>query len=443
MIKRRGPAARNESRRPRRRRSAREVALDVLIRVEKDGAFAAAALDVEVGRASLDGRDAALTTELVMGVLRWQRELDRVLAQHVRRGLSSLDETIHAALRLGTYQMSDEIRIPRHAAVSETVKLVRDRRGKGGAGLVNAVLRNIGRAGGAELDSSRALPSWLMKRFEQDHGAETARELSKVSVIRPTLGIRTTHLGRRTGSSEELIESILHEAPDASIAPSELLPDAYFATGLGPLRRLTAFREGQVVVQDVGAQACANMLDIEPGHHVLDACAGRGGKTAFFADKIGEKASIDAADRLPRKLETLLEEFERLSLPKPKTVCVDLERGTAGLQPQYDRVFLDVPCSGTGTLARRPEIRWRLSKDSVAELVKTQTKMLSRCLDLVAPGGVLVYCTCSLLDEEGPARVEAALQSREGSFEKEEELRLFPHEHGTDGFYAARLVHQR
>jgi 16S rRNA (cytosine967-C5)-methyltransferase len=383
--------------RPRRGKGARDVALEVLLRVQRDGAFAAAALDSEIRKGAIEGREAALATELVMGVLRWQGELDRILEGHVNRGLSSLDDVVHAALRLGAYQLSEECRVPQHAAVSETVKLIRALRSKGSAGFGNAILRSIGRSGGVLLDASRTLPEWLFERFAESYGRDVAVELARGSVEQPWLGLRLTGAARKTLSVEEVIRSVLTDAPKAQIEGSELAPQALRARSLGPLRGLTVFRDGAVVVQDVGAQACAHLLDAQPGHRLLDACAGRGGKTLFFADMTDGEAHIDAADRHPRKLEILESEVARLGLEGVRTVCVDLERGAAGLEPGYDRIFLDVPCSGTGTLARRPEIRWRLNPDKITGLVRTQAKLLDRCLELLAPSGVLVYCACSLL----------------------------------------------
>jgi len=415
------------------------VALDVLLRVQRDGAFAAAALDSEIRKGTLEGRDAALATELSLGVLRWQAELDRVLEGHVNRVLASLDDIVQAALRLGVYQLSEECRVPQHAAVSETVKLIRALRGKGSAGFGNAILRSIGRSGGVVLDSRRTLPEWLFERFTETYGRETALALAQASVEQPWLGLRLTRAGRQRLSREDVLRLLLTESPKAQVEVVELAPHALRARSLGPLRGLTVFSDGALVVQDVGAQACASLLGAEPGHRLLDACAGRGGKTLFFADMLDGAAHIDAVDRHPRKLEILESERVRLGIGGVRTVCIDLERGTGGLEPGYDRVFLDVPCSGTGTLARRPEIRWRLNPDKITALVATQAKLLDRCIELLGAGGSLVYCACSLLEEEGRGQIEAVLKRHGDRLELVQELRLLPHEHGTDGFYAARL----
>jgi 16S rRNA (cytosine967-C5)-methyltransferase len=186
------------------------------------------------------------------------------------------------------------------------------------------------------------------------------------------------------------------------------------------------------------------LLDLAPGHQVLDACAGRGGKTTLLASLGLGGITLDAADRHPGKLGQLQKEAKRLNLPTIRTVPVDLLVGTGDLAPSYDRILLDAPCSGTGTLARRPEIRWRLQPDDITRLAQTQWRLLQRCLDLLRPGGVLLYCSCSLLPDEGTGHLDRLLaESPPGQYAVTRRLQLVPHRHGTDGFFAARVARLR
>lgn len=432
----RGPK-RNPHRKP-RASTARSVALDVLLRVENDGAFATAALVSALSRADLSREDRALATELVLGVLRWRRALDGQLAPRCSRPLDRLDPAVLGALRLGAYQLAARSRIPPHAAVNESVALIRARRRVAKAsGLVNAVLRALTQDPPRTLDPGEALPEWLMARLERAWGSDLAGELARWSTEVPWTGLRVEprHLSR-----EALIRTLADEAPRATLEPGRLSPLAVLSRGLGPHDGLPSFRRGWFTVQDQGAQVCTLLLDLGPGQRVLDACAGRGGKTSLLASLALGRATIEAADRHPRKLAQLERDFARLGLTQVRTVAVDLEVGSGDLAPSYDRILVDVPCSGTGTLARRPELRWRLGPETIARLTEVQARILDRSISLLAPGGVLVYCSCSLLPEEGRGQVERALQAhRDRGLRLHRELVLLPHQHQTDGFYAARL----
>lgn len=425
------------------RPGAREIALDVLLRVERGGAYAAPTLESELKKSGLERRDRALATELVFGILRWRGALDLELAQRVERGLDGLDATVLACLRLGAYQLLGGLRIPPHAAVSESVTIAKARRGKGPAGLVNGVLRKLAKSKTKPLEPIDALPKWLSERFANVYGSQELLEIARASTEQPWTGIRLEH---RSGlSREELASSLLEEVPTAVIEIGSFSPLALRTRRLGQIQRLSGFESGAFSVQDEGAQLCAMLCDTSPGQKILDACSGRGGKTTLLASCTLGSASIDAADRHPRKLKQLEAELVRIGLDGVRTVAVDLERGSAGLDPPYDRILLDVPCSGTGTLSRRPEIKWRLNAEDVERLVGVQARLLDRCFDLLRPGGALVYCACSLLPEEGEHQVVRLLRERRAPGERAactHQLRLLPHRHETDGFYAARLVRE-
>jgi 16S rRNA (cytosine967-C5)-methyltransferase len=419
--------------------SPRGAALRALLRVERDGAYAAAALDAELARSRMSPSDRGLATDLVLGVLRWRGALDARIARWCHRPIEQLDLEVLVALRLGAYQLAGHLRVPPHAAVNETVALVRSaRRTTAAAGLVNAVLRGISGSPEPLTDARQALPEWIFTKLERAYGPEQAHALAAWSTEAPWTGLR---VNPRRGSREELIERLRVDAPDAVLRPGERSPLAVLARSLGPVAALASYREGWFAVQDEGAQVCALLLDLEPGQHVLDACAGRGGKTTLLASMADGRATLDAADRSPRKLEHLAAEIERLGLGGLRTVSVDLEVGSGDLRPPYDRILADVPCSGTGTLSRRPEIRWRLTPGDVERLIEAQRVILDRCLSMLAPHGVLVYCACSLFPEEGVDQVRLAIQRHPG-LRLDREVTLLPHRDGTDGFHAARLVRQ-
>ncbi len=425
----------------RARKTARDVALKVLSRVEEDAAFASSALDAELSRAKLSRSDSGLAHELVLGVLRWRGALDQRIRSSCHRPLDKLDPVVLRVLRLGAYQLYGPLRVPDHAAVSESVNLLRaqGRIGARASGLVNAVLRALAkRVADNPMSPNEALPYWLFSRLEQEWGRAEAEDFARISTEEPWTGLRveTNKIDRAA-----LVARIEAETPRAVIRLGSLSPLAVRVRSLGPIPSSKSFREGCFAVQDEGAQLCTLLLDVGPGMRVLDACAGRGGKTTLLASMTMGRAELDAADKYPRKLAGLRKELERLGLGGVRAVPVDLEVGVGNLSPPYDRIFVDVPCTGTGTLARRPEIRWKLKPEDIDHLVKKQRRILSRCLSLLSPRGVLVYCSCSVLPEEGREQVRHALsRQHDDGLCLTRELSLLPHRHGTDGFYAARIA---
>lgn len=424
-----------------RGKTAREVALQVITRVERDAAFASSVLDTELSRARLERSDSGLATELVLGVLRWREALDHRIHSHCHRPLDQLDPVVLHVLRLGAFQILSHLRIPDHAAVNESVNLLRGQQGKTAraTGLVNAVLRAISRgAADHPLNPNEALPYWLFSRLENTWGRSEAEAFAATSTKEPWTGLR---IETKKTHREGLVERLSREAPRAEIRLGGHSPLAVLTRSLGRIPSLPSFREGLFTVQDEGAQVCTLLLDIGAGQRVLDACAGRGGKTTLLASLAMGRAEVEAADKHPRKLERLGKEVARLGLAPVRTTAVDLEIGSGELSPPYDRILVDVPCSGTGTLARRPEIRWKLKPDDLLRLVETQRKILDRCLSLLAPRGVLVYCACSVLPEEGREQARHLIERyRDSGLSLDRELTLLPHRHGTDGFYAARIA---
>ncbi|MFO8072629.1 MAG: transcription antitermination factor NusB [Polyangia bacterium] len=393
--------------------SAREVALRVLDRVERGGAFAAAALEAELAGLD-DSRDSALATELVYGVLRRRSWLDRLLESASRRGLRGLEPSVLNALRLGAYQIAFLERIPARAAVFETVSQVKRGRAPGLAGLTNALLRRLaarpreellppaGIEGQlADLAARLGLPSWLLERWIAERGRKGAAELAR-AFARPAP--RAMRVNAARASREELLARYRDRVRAGRLSPWALeVDDAELA------RRLD--EAGLAVHQDEGAQLVALAVEARPGDRVLDACAGRGGKTGALAALIGADLARErllAVDVGRSKLERSSFELERLGLGA-RTATIDLARDPQQLEGEFDRVLLDAPCSGSGTLGRRPEIRWRLDPAALERLVEIQDSLLEAVIPRLAPGGRLVYAVCSLLTEEGAGHLEPLL----------------------------------
>jgi 16S rRNA (cytosine967-C5)-methyltransferase len=435
--------------------SARSVAARVLVRVEKDRAFAAAALDAELGRAvQLDPRDRALATELVYGVLRLKPWLTARLARHASRGLKTTDVEMMAPMLVCAYELAALERVPAFASVNEAVNLVRARRGAKVAGFANALLRKVaadGRASASDLDAAtwESAGSWLKSALVRVLGDDGARAFLANTREPPPLGLRVD-----TASREEVIAAIASAKPDAMLSPGAVSPRAILVRGGGATKELLAAAPSGVVVQEEGAQVVGLALGVRAGDVVLDACAGRGGKTSLFVRQAtagGASGAVDASDLHPQKLERLKMELASLGLAPRATYAVDLSKGVGAIAGLYDRVLVDAPCTGTGTLRRRPEIATGRDAASLAEIARTQIAIALRASSLVKKGGRLLYAVCSILREEAED-VVAEILARDSSLSPSAfddptamsvagadatSFRLLPHVHGTDGYFAA------
>jgi 16S rRNA (cytosine967-C5)-methyltransferase len=435
--------------------SARRLALEVLRRVEEGGAFASRALDAAIeGAGAIDPRDAALATELVYGTLRRAPILDAALARHSRRPLEELDPAARLALRMGAYQIL-YLRVPPHAAVGDTVEVVKGLDHGRASGYVNAVLRalaeepNLPEAPPLSEDPANhlvlahALPRWIADEWLAWLGPEAANDLAAAMNEPAPLCLRSP---RR----DELRRRLAAAGLGAS--PTIRSPDGVILEG-GPVRAAEqAAGDVPFQVQDEGAQLVSRYAlgDLAPGRRprVLDACAAPGAK-AFHLAEIG--AEVVAVEVHPRKAEELREVAKQRKL-KLQVICADASRPLPKLELQsFDAVLVDAPCSGLGTLRRHPEIKSRRGAGDVTRLARLQRELVERCATYLKPGGWLTYSVCTLTREEGPALVAELLASGwkrapapttfpADTLTPEGDLLTLPHRHGADGFYAARLI---
>jgi len=426
--------------------AARWAAYQVLRRVEQERGFAGDLLHSPLTSA-LDERDAALAEELALGVLRWQGELDRIISEAGGRPAQALDLEVRIALRLGAYQLLRLDRIPARAAVSESVEIVKRARKSSAAGLVNAVLRKAAShvRPGTLPEAARAVPAWLLERWRRRFGASLAEKLALQTLNPPPVFLR---LNARFDTEETLR---LLAAEGVATERAEL---PYCCKVLaGRPARTECFRQGRIRLQDLGSQRIVPLLALEPQHRFLDLCAAPGGKTfqaleqrmPYRASGVHAPDSTDTAssgaepgglavacDRVPERLLTM----RRLATLPVAMVALDAACELP-FRTRFDRILVDAPCSGTGTLARNPEIKWKLRPEDIGELAARQKAMLSRALPLLAPAGRLVYSTCSLEPEENEEVVNAVLGSGIRIVETHVWL---PGENQGDGFFACVIA---
>ena len=414
---------------------ARLAAFRILEQVE-NGAFSSVLLAAEEPR--LKAVDRALCHELVLGVLRWQLLLDRIVEQFSKKRIESLDRGVRIALRLGLYQLRFLTRIPASAAVNESVSLVRKARLSSAAAFVNALLRRAVRE--PEYDPAADVsdpiekiavrtshPAWLIERWASWLDLDEAEAFARANNEVPPTAFRV--VSKRVNQSEILSKL---SAAGAALESSSLVDGAWRVSGTTSLlRELSA--AGEIYLQDEASQLVAQLVDAKRGERVLDLCAAPGGKTTMMADRSGDRAFVIAADRSTTRMETVVATTRLHQLEGIRPVILDAASPLPFWPETFDKVLVDAPCSGTGTLRRNPEIRWRLTPDDIVVLAEQQKRILSRALEMVKPGGRLVYSTCSVEREEN----EDVIREVPDQFRVVKTIRTWPHREGSDGFFVA------
>ena len=423
----------------------REIAARILGKRRFSDDYTETLLERALMPARLSPADRGLTQELVFGIIRWQETLDWLIARKTqgrtqKPGLQDL-------LRLGLYQIFWLDRIPDHAAVHETVEQAK-RDGFGSqAGFINAVLRGYLR----ENEETRALlnelktsqpalgyshPEWLVTRWQKQFGDERTRQLLESNNTPPKNFARLNSL--RTDATK-LIEAWRNENVDYDFVTRDWTGEnlMFELKSHPPLTTLESFQKGWFYIQDPSTVLAVRELDPRPSETILDLCAAPGGKTTFIAQLMNNQGRIIAHDNVPDRLKLIQENITRLGVTCAET--------TSSLDPRlstFDRILVDAPCSNTGVLRRRVDLRWRIQPDEIERLRATQLDLLQKSAARLKPGGTLVYSTCSLEPEENTALVQQFLATQPG-FKLERERQLLPFVDGVDGAYVARMVKAR
>jgi 16S rRNA (cytosine967-C5)-methyltransferase len=462
--------------------SSRQIAYFALRDVHK-GAFVDVAIDKILQKFALCDRDRRLVTELVYGCVRRQRTLDAIIDEIGKKKAHQQPKDLRTILHLGLYQLRYQERIPVSAAVNTTVELAKEFGFAKLTGVVNGMLRQYIRMSEGEgeifflsspspakfaegkipepqvphspiegLGIIHSFPDWIIDVWVQQFGLEETEKLCEWMNQTPTIDLRVNPLRSSVEQVEKAFESASVELEKLTYLPQGLR----LVGSSGAIKNLPGFNEGWWTVQDSSAQLVSYLLDPQPEEVIIDACAAPGGKTTHIAELMQDKGKIWACDKTTSRLRKIEENAVRSQLKSIQTLSTD-SRNLPQFQNLADRVLLDAPCSGLGTLHRHADARWRQTPKSVQELAKLQQELLLSTSKLVKPGGVLVYSTCTLHPAENENIIESFLIANpDWKIESPSPnspianyfvnncnargwLKVLPHQHNMDGFFMVRL----
>lgn len=437
---------------------AREAAVKVITRFERSDAYLDKLMNGELEHRNFSQQDKALFGELVHGVIRWRWKLDWVLTGFYRGDYLKCLNIVKNALRVALYQILFLDRIPEHAAINEAVETVKRIQGEKIAGVVNGVLRNITR----NIDKIRypvyeedkvyyytimqSHPRWMIKRWIDLFGEEETVKLLEMNNKRPYTTVRVNTL------NSDVSEVMAYlRATNIDFSQSGYNEESLIIKSKGvDIKNLSIFIDGKITVQDTSASLATNLASAKPGDHIIDLCAAPGGKSFGLAQQIQNQGEIIAIDKYPSKLRFISEGSERLGI----TSIITKEADSSQLESEagYDIVFLDAPCSGLGTIQKKPDIKWKRDRDDIKLLNDTQNSLLDNAAKLVKPGGAIIYSTCTIEPEENENIVNKFLTEHDNfkidpaenylpdAVCKDGFMQTLPHVHECDGAFAARII---
>lgn len=432
-------------------------AVKILNRIDRTDAYLDKLLDIEIKNSNLSGLDKSLLFEIVHGVTRWLGRIDWILNGFYKGQFSKCIPNVKNAMRVALYQILFLDKVPEYAAVNEAVEFVKKLQGQKPADLTNAVLRNIIRSKDsirypdpnediiAYFSAYYSHPTWMVKRWINRYGKDETEKLLISNNNKPLLTIRVNGLVSNYEEMNSLLNSV-----DLKFTNGKFLPEFIRLSALSNITDWEYFHKGYFTVQDESTGLPIKLLDVKPGMRVLDLCAAPGGKTAYIADVMQNSGEIIALDRFESRLKILQKNLNRLKVTNVKTIIIDANEYED--EHGFDRVLIDAPCSGLGTLTKKPDLKWKRDLGDIRKIVNIQYELLKKGASLLRNGGFIVYSTCTIEPEENIEIIKKFLldfpnfklinPGNAFSAELIDEngcVRTLPHLHGLDGSFAARL----
>jgi len=439
----------------------RQIVLNALRDVIIKEAYAEVGLDRALQKQDLSPQDYRFVSELVYGIVRRQRTLDALIDQFATKPASQQPPKLRLILQIGFYQLRYLTQVPPSAAVDTSVELAKTNGLNQLAGVVNGILRQYIRQTETgndplsfpqdpiqQLGILHSFPDWMIQLWWDEFGPETASQLAQWFNQSPSLDLRINPLLTTRDAVEKAFqktEIVYTSLPLLSLA-------LRLATGVGNIQKLPGFQQGWWTVQDLSAQLVSYLLNPQPGETIIDACAAPGGKTTHIAELMGDQGIIWACDRAANRLKKVTSNAQRLQLQSIQT-CVGDVRELSQFDGIADRVLVDAPCSGLGTLHRRADLRWRQTSQNLAALAGLQQEILSCATSWLQPQGIIVYATCTINPLENEDVIQAFLTDHPqweidpppktfpalSLVSSSGWLKMIPTEHNSDGFFMVRL----
>lgn len=441
------------------KKNVREVALDILLQIEKNQAYSNLLLNQSIKRENLNDKDIGLLTEMVYGTIQRKNTLDFYLSSFVKGGLKKLEQWVLVLLRLSLYQIVYLDRVPERAAVHEAVEIAKKKGHKGISSMVNGILRSLLREGVPSFDKvtnkterlalELSHPTWLIERWSEQFGIDKAKEICEINAIPPIVTARVNQVANMDRNAvlsllEE--EGVNGELGDLSVDGIKIIH--------GTLPKTRLYKEGMLTIQDESSMLVARALGVEQGMKVLDSCAAPGGKTTHIAELMNNEGEVYALDLHEHKVKLIDEQAKRLKLSIIKTTALDSRKAQDVYSPEsFDCILVDAPCTGLGVIRRKPDIKWQKQVKDIEKIAFIQTEILEAVAPLLKPGGRLVYSTCTIDSEENEQIVTNFLK-KHNEFQVDETvkerlpekaqslchngmLQLLPSDFQTDGFFIA------
>ena len=435
----------------------REVALKTLYKIDKEEAYSNIALDenIKENRNQLDDRDIGFISEIVYGVTSWKLTIDEIIKKYSNIKLKKISPWILNILRMGIYQIIFLDKVPKSAAVNESVNLAKRYGHKGSRNFVNAILRKIDKKDYEaffeienpieRISKTTSMPTWIIQELLKDNDIKKVEEICKASNIKPKVTIRVNTL--KTDK-----ETVKKQLIERNIIVNEgELEDFLILEKAKNIEQLDLFKQGYFTVQDEGAGLVAKIVNPKPNEWILDACSSPGGKTTYMAELMENKGKIVAWDLHPHRVKLVEENAKRLGIHIVETKCQDAMIYNETYKEIFDKILLDVPCLGIGVLKRKPDIKWKRNPEDIPQIAQIQEKILEICSQYLKPNGQIVYATCSIFSAENDKIVEKFLKNNqaftyakieiaqmEKSLENSNLIQLYQGEE-TDGFFICKL----
>ena len=432
---------------------AREVALKALYKIDKEDAYSNIALDeiIKENRRNLDNRDTGFISEIVYGVTTWKLTIDEIVKKYSKLRLKKISPWILNILRMGIYQIVFLDKVPKSAAVNESVNLAKRYGHKGSSNFVNAILRKVEKKDYEtffeienpieRISKTTSMPVWIIEELLKEKDIKKVEEICKASNIKPKVAIRMNRL--KTNKQE--LENLLRER-NITFQEGEF-EDFLILEKVKNIEQLDLFKQGYFTIQDEGAGLIAKVVNPKPNEVILDACSSPGGKTTYMAELMEDKGKIIAWDLHAHRIKLVEENAKRLGIHIIKVQCQDATIYKEEYKEKFDKILLDVPCLGIGVLKRKPDIKWKRRSEDIEEITQIQLKILETCSKYVKSNGQIVYSTCSILGNENDKIIDKFLQENEDfvyakigipKAENLNKIQLYQNEK-TDGFFICKL----